>query len=87
MSTTDLPSDVRLARQLGALRMHAIHGRDTMQAARAAAFQRFEDEVDPDRVLDPAERQERAEFARRAHMTKLSMLAAKARREKREAAS
>ena len=49
-------------------------------AARAAFHKRFENQVDPDRVLDPAERAKRAEHARQAHMLKLALASAKARR-------
>jgi hypothetical protein len=59
---------------------HAKHGGHAMtRKARAKFFSRFEDEVDPDRVLPEDERRRRAESARRAHMTKLSMKAAKKR--------
>jgi hypothetical protein len=61
--------------------MHAKHDvRRTTAAGRAAADARFEREVDPDGVLDPAERARRAEHARKAHFTRLAYLSAKARR-------
>jgi hypothetical protein len=50
------------------------------QRARDAAMRRFEDQVDPDRVLDPAEREARAARARRVYFSKL------ARRRHRKAA-
>lgn len=49
-------------------------------AARSAALRRFETQVDPDGQMDPGERHRLAEHARKAHMLKLSMAAAKARR-------
>jgi hypothetical protein len=49
--------------------------------ARRGFLAKFEHEVDPDGLLAPAERAKRAENARKAHMTRLSLLAAKARRE------
>lgn len=52
--------------------------------ARAAFLQRFEDEVDPDRVLPEAERLIRAEHARKAHYLRLALKSAQARRERRE---
>ena len=55
-------------------------------AARRQALRRFEEQVDPDRVLDPAERAVRAEHARKAHMLKLAMASAKARRLRAQAA-
>lgn len=54
---------------------------------RQAAAARFERLVDPDGVLDPAERARRAEAARRAHLLDMSRRAAKARRQKREQAA
>lgn len=55
--------------------------------ARAAFRARFEHEVDPDGTLDPAERARRAEHAHRAHMSRLALASAKARRIRKEAAS
>lgn len=49
-------------------------------AARAAFYRRFENQVDPDGVLDPTERAKRAEHARQAYMLKLAMASVKARR-------
>ena len=49
-------------------------------AARSKFLERFEDEVDPDRQLDPAERERRANRARRAYFTKLSLKSAQVRR-------
>jgi hypothetical protein len=39
----------------------------------------WEDEVDPDRVLDPAERERRDQAALRAHMARLSLKSSRAR--------
>lgn len=49
-------------------------------AARAAFLDRFEVEVDPNRELDPDERQRRAESARKAYFTGLALKSAQARR-------
>lgn len=54
--------------------------------ARAAADARFEREVDPAGTLPPAERARRAEHLRKAHMARLSLASAKARRQRKEAA-
>ena len=64
------------------LKAHAKHGTQAMtaKACQAAHVTRYEDEVDPDRVLSPDERAKRVEYARRAHMKSLSFKAAKARR-------
>jgi hypothetical protein len=48
--------------------------------ARKAADARFEDQVDPDRTLPPAERAKRVEHARKAHFARMAMKAAQARR-------
>jgi hypothetical protein len=47
--------------------------------ARAAWYRRFLDEVDPDRVLPPLERERRAQSALRAEMQRLALLSSKAR--------
>ena len=48
--------------------------------AREARFKSFEQQVDPDGKLTPAERTRRAENLRRAHMTRMALASAKARR-------
>lgn len=53
------------------------------QAARDALQRRFEDQVDPDRVLSDAERAKRAESARRAHFQRMALKSAQARRAKK----
>jgi hypothetical protein len=67
---------------------HALHAqrdpRETTANGRAAFLARFEREVDPDGVLEPDERRRRAEQARRAYFTRLSLAAAKARQAKRK---
>ena len=45
---------------------------DATSKARAAFMDRFERQVDPDRVLPPAERAKRAESAKRAHFARLA---------------
>lgn len=54
-------------------------------AARKASWDRFETEVDPDGVLDPAERAIRAGHARTAYFAKLALKSAQARRARRRA--
>jgi len=71
---------------LAAYTLHA--GRDARQTTangRAAFLARFETEVDPEGLLDPAERCRRAEQARRAYFTRLSLAALAARRARRAA--
>ena len=48
--------------------------------ARRAFDERFERQVDPDGVLDPAERARRAVHARKAYFTRLALTSARARR-------
>ena len=48
--------------------------------ARAAFLDRFEQQVDPDGALAPAERARRAESARKAYMLQLALKSAAARR-------
>jgi len=63
---------------------HAVHARydsrEITAAAKAAFYARFEDEVDPERILDPDERARRAKHAMQSHMAVLAMKSAKARR-------
>jgi hypothetical protein len=47
--------------------------------ARRAALARFEQQVDPDGVLDPEERQQRALSARRSYFRYLALRSARAR--------
>lgn len=51
--------------------------------ARAALRNKFEREADPDGVLDPAERERRAEALRRAFYLRLALASAKARQHRR----
>lgn len=75
------PSQRTLRARLAAYAMHARHdGREITANARKAFVECFEHEVDPDGVLPDAERQRRAEHAMRAHMTRLALRSAQARR-------
>lgn len=51
-----------------------------MQRARARFDEQFIDEVDPNRTLPPAERERRAENARRAYFQRLALASSRARR-------
>lgn len=51
--------------------------------ARRALERKFEDQVDPERALDPAERAKRVANARRAHYQRLALAAVKARKAKK----
>lgn len=55
------------------------------QAARDGLYRRFEDQVDPDRLLLPEERAKRVESARRAYYTRIALKSAASRRAKKDA--
>ena len=75
--------DYTLLGRIGAYKMHSLYdARETTRAARAAFLARFEREVDPEGILDPAERATRAAAARRAYMLRMSMRSAKVRRQR-----
>lgn len=65
------------------LAAHALHSkvdsREHTRPAREAQFRRFEDEVDPERVLPEGERRKRAEHAQRAYMASLALKSSQAR--------
>jgi hypothetical protein len=69
---------------------HALHASvedpaaDTAPA-RQAFLDRFEKQVDPDGVLDPAERARRGEHARKAYFLALAFKSARARSKRRSA--
>ena len=71
---------------LGRLGAYTVHSRydssEIVRPAREAFMSRFERDVDPDGVLDPAERGRRADMARRAYFTRLAYLSARARARK-----
>ncbi len=64
------------------------HEDPTANALRGQAglVRRFEDQVDPDRVLTEAERNRRVAAARRAHMNSLARKSAKARARRKTSA-
>ncbi len=67
--------------RIGAHALHAKYdSRQITAPARAAFESRWEDEVDPDRVLDPAERLRRVRHAKRAYFSRLGMKSGQARR-------
>lgn len=79
------PAERVLRARCAAHAMHARHDvRVVSKPGRDAAFARFEREVDPEGKLDPAERRRRAEHARQAHMTRLALRSARARRAKKK---
>ena len=77
-------SELALAGRIGAHKSWANTKDRTARTAPAReAFQRrFEDEVDPDRVLSREERAKRAENARKAYYAALALKSAQARRKR-----
>jgi hypothetical protein len=78
------PAERSMRAQLGA---HALWAKTEdraaqTQAARDGFYARFERQVDPEGLLLPEERQRRAQHARKAHMLRLSLASAKARRQR-----
>ena len=80
------PAERTLRARLAAHSLHAqVNSRDHTAPARRAFMGRFEDEVDPNRVLPNAERQRRAEQAKKAYFTRLALKSVQARRRRSEA--
>lgn len=79
------PTEATLRGRIGSFRLHALYdSRETTAAAREASKtaldRRLLAEVDPDEALDPAERDRRLGYARKAHFARLALASAKARR-------
>ena len=75
------PNERALRARLAAHALHAgVDSRQHTEPARRAFMARFEDEVDPDRTLPPAERARRAEHAKKSYFTRLALQSAQARR-------
>lgn len=63
----------------------SLRGHVNTAPAREAFLSRFDDLVDPERTLSPAERARRAEAARRMHMTRLALRSSLARGKRKAA--
>ena len=76
------PNERRLVAQIGAhTSWEQTEDRSARTApARRAMLEKFEQQVDPDGSLTPAERATRAEHARKAHFKRLALKSAQARR-------
>lgn len=83
------PKEQSLAGKIAAhTRWSRVDDRSAATApARRAFMERFEDQVDPQRILSPDERARRAESARQAYFAELALKSAQARRRRREAAA
>lgn len=80
-------NSMRLRGRIGGYALAASRDmREHLAPARAAFMRRFVDEVDPDRVLTEAERNRRAEMAKKAYFSRLAYKSAKTRAKKRERA-
>ena len=81
------PAERSLRARLAGLTFASTHDvREHMKPAQAASpgqLPYWERQVDPDGDLDQFERRRRAECARKAHMTKLALASAKARRRRK----
>ncbi len=73
------PQQRALRARLAAHTMHAA-GKTNTAPARKAMLDRFDRQVDPDGLLDPADRARRAEHARKAYYTRLALQSVAARR-------
>jgi len=81
-------SDRSMLGRIGAYTVHSRYdGHELTRPAREAFWSKFERDVDPEGVLDAAERVRRADMARKAHFARLAYLSAKARRQRRERGS
>ena len=75
------PTERVLRARIAAYVLHSTRdSREVTAPARRAFLNRFEREVDPDRVLSIAERARRAQAARKAYFTRLALKSAQARR-------
>jgi hypothetical protein len=74
------PAERTLRARMAAHALHAkVDSRQHTESARKAFMNRFEDQVDPDRVLPPAERARRAEQAKKAYFVGLALKSSRAR--------
>ena len=75
------PDEMATRGRIGAHTVHSRYdSRELTAPARAAFLAGFEQQVDPERALPEAERQRRAEHARKAHFTRMALASARARR-------
>ncbi len=82
------PEERAMRGRIGAYVTHSRHDpKETTAKARETFLSQFEHQVDPEGVLPEAERIRRAEAARKAHMTRLAYLSAKARKLKKQQAT
>lgn len=76
-------SERKLRARAGGYALHAKYdSRVVSLPGRAAAFQKFVTEVDPDGLLPEAERLRRAKSAEKAHLARIALKREQARRRK-----
>jgi hypothetical protein len=74
------PAERSMRARIAAYTLHSTHDSAALTAPARAAFKsKFERQVDPEGVLPEPERRRRAEAARKAYMTRLAYLSARAR--------
>lgn len=75
------PAERTLRARLAAHTLHAkVDSREHTKPARKAFLDRFENQVDPNRVLPVEERMRRADQAKKAYFTRLALKSVRARR-------
>ena len=75
------PEQRSLIGRIGGFALHSKYdSKEITRAARTAFLAKWAREVDPDGVLPEVERNRRAESALKAHMARLALKSAKARR-------
>jgi hypothetical protein len=78
------PSERSIRARIGALTLHSRYDSKELAAPAHRGFMaRFEREVDPLEELSESERSRRAQSAMRAHMARLALASAKARRHRK----
>jgi hypothetical protein len=81
MSGEPSPAERSLRARAAAYRLHSLYdSRELTANARIAFRDRFAKQVDPDGILPVAERQRRAECARKAYFAALAARSVRARR-------
>jgi hypothetical protein len=84
MSNPLTPAERTMRARMAAHISHSRHDpKERTRAARDKFEQRFIDEVDPKRELPEAERERRANHARKAYFTRLALKSAQSRRKSR----
>jgi hypothetical protein len=80
------PGERTLRARMAAYILHSRYDSKELTApARRAFNDRFEKQVDPDGTLPPAERQRRAEAAKKAYFARLALKSVKSRRRRKAA--